>query len=588
MGPTNKELSIIMKLRDEVTNRINSVQGHLIKFGNNVRKNFLAISASAAGFFVSIKKLIEAAAEEEDAVKRLNNALEIQGKFTEQVSNKYQQLARDIQKTTRFADDEVMGLIQQLISLGNVGPREMDRAVKATIDFSSATGKDLNSAALIVSKAMNGMTGSLTKFGIEIDQNIPKTQKAEKALESLEKHFGGFAQKDIQSFSGQMVQLKNQWGDFVEEVGKFIIQSPKTNKAITSITELLGGWADKLNLVNKRMREGTEENLIARIEKTTEFIEKQQKLLSTNLFGDQQKQMETINRALEVRKGLFIQLSDIRKKQNTEHEEEADKEKELNDVLAIRENIINKINASRANLREMAIKSSEEEFLVEEARIKGLSDLVNEYMKIQMIAFSSIQQLSANFIGSFHGGMSSAISDMILGTKTAKEAFSALGQTMLKTIVDFVAQKVVAMAIEKAMGGAMAAFTATMASTLATAWAPAAALASLATLGGNSAPASAGIASTVALSHALALTGAKPMARGGDEIVRKPTLFMAGEAGPERATFQPLGGPFKGGGVGGDINISIGPVYMQPGSDVRQLALEMSDETRRNLRYYGK
>lgn len=35
-----------------------------------------------------------------------------------------------------------------------------------------------------------------------------------------------------------------------------------------------------------------------------------------------------------------------------------------------------------------------------------------------------------------------------------------------------------------------------------------------------------------------------PMANGGDFMVRKPTLFLAGEAGPERATFTPLG---KGG-----------------------------------------
>lgn len=33
-----------------------------------------------------------------------------------------------------------------------------------------------------------------------------------------------------------------------------------------------------------------------------------------------------------------------------------------------------------------------------------------------------------------------------------------------------------------------------------------------------------------------------PMATGGDFLVNEPTLFLAGEAGPERATFSPLGG----------------------------------------------
>ena len=39
---------------------------------------------------------------------------------------------------------------------------------------------------------------------------------------------------------------------------------------------------------------------------------------------------------------------------------------------------------------------------------------------------------------------------------------------------------------------------------------------------------------------------AVPMAAGGDFLVTQPTLFLAGEAGPERATFTPQGG------IGGD------------------------------------
>lgn len=52
---------------------------------------------------------------------------------------------------------------------------------------------------------------------------------------------------------------------------------------------------------------------------------------------------------------------------------------------------------------------------------------------------------------------------------------------------------------------------------------------------------------------------------GGDMLVDKPTLFMAGEAGPERATFTPLAGassagPATSGGGGGSQVFNIGPV----------------------------
>lgn len=53
--------------------------------------------------------------------------------------------------------------------------------------------------------------------------------------------------------------------------------------------------------------------------------------------------------------------------------------------------------------------------------------------------------------------------------------------------------------------------------------------------------------------------GIVPMADGGDVIVRHPTLFLAGEAGPERATFTPVGG--GGAGRGGEIHLHFhGPV----------------------------
>jgi hypothetical protein len=44
---------------------------------------------------------------------------------------------------------------------------------------------------------------------------------------------------------------------------------------------------------------------------------------------------------------------------------------------------------------------------------------------------------------------------------------------------------------------------------------------------------------------------AQVRAAGGDDIVTRPTLFLAGESGPERATFTPLTGSNAAGGAGG-------------------------------------
>jgi hypothetical protein len=49
-------------------------------------------------------------------------------------------------------------------------------------------------------------------------------------------------------------------------------------------------------------------------------------------------------------------------------------------------------------------------------------------------------------------------------------------------------------------------------------------------------------------------TAAVPMAKGGDFWVTKPTLFLAGEAGPERATFS---GANNRGAKGGTTVLNI-------------------------------
>lgn len=57
-------------------------------------------------------------------------------------------------------------------------------------------------------------------------------------------------------------------------------------------------------------------------------------------------------------------------------------------------------------------------------------------------------------------------------------------------------------------------------------------------------------------------TPATPMAAGGDFVVRRPTLFLAGEAGPERAWFSGANNVNGGGpGGGGNTYITVNPHY---------------------------
>lgn len=187
---------------------------------------------------------------------------------------------------------------------------------------------------------------------------------------------------------------------------------------------------------------------------------------------------------------------------------------------------------------------SNQDLLRFEASMASKMELFSTYRDLYIQGHADMFSFASSMAQQFHAQMSDALSSIIMGEKSAKEAMKEFGQAMIKAIVDYMVQQAVAWAVSQALQLVIGASTATMASTLAMAWAPAAAMASLATLGGNAAPAIAGMTTTTAAAYALAIP--KGMAYGGEGIVTKPTLFLAGEAGPERYSFDPLG-PGRGG-----------------------------------------
>ncbi|MGQ5798633.1 tape measure protein [Serratia sp. IR-2025] len=134
-------------------------------------------------------------------------------------------------------------------------------------------------------------------------------------------------------------------------------------------------------------------------------------------------------------------------------------------------------------------------------------------------------------VDAFSGNASNAITGLITGTMSAQEAMRSLGNTILNSVINSIVQVGVEALknyiLGQTLGAASVASSVGMAATTASAWAPAAAMASLATLGANSAPASAGIISTVGVAKGMALAGARY--NGGP--VSAGAMYQVGERG---------------------------------------------------------
>ncbi|MCO8196382.1 tape measure protein [Enterobacter hormaechei] len=140
-------------------------------------------------------------------------------------------------------------------------------------------------------------------------------------------------------------------------------------------------------------------------------------------------------------------------------------------------------------------------------------------------------EMLTSAVDAFSGNSSNALTGLITGTMSAQDAMRSLGNTMLNSVLNALVQVGVEalknFIIGQTLGAASTAASVGMATTTAAAWAPAAALASLASFGANSAPAMAGIASTVGLAQGLALAGARY--NGGP--VSAGSMYQVGERG---------------------------------------------------------
>ena len=169
------------------------------------------------------KPFIDAFTEEQDAVNKLNTALQATGQATPEVVAAYSAMASEFQRTTTFADEAITSAQAVLTTIGTVGPENMKLALEATTNLAAAMKMDLNQAALLVAKAFESGGEHLGKLKTLLGEAYHEGMSATEMLQALNDKFGPAAQNELQTYNGQMANLQNQMSDFNEKVGKVLV-----------------------------------------------------------------------------------------------------------------------------------------------------------------------------------------------------------------------------------------------------------------------------------------------------------------------------------------------------------------------------
>ncbi len=180
------------------------------------------VSAAVVGVAGALYKATQAAAEDQKSQALLARQLQETVGASDGLIASTERLISQQQLLTGVSDTELREALATLVRGTGDAQKSMTLLATAT-DISAATGKDLASVSIALSKAANGQFTALTRLGIPIDENTKKSKDFNAVLRTLNEQFGGAAKTAAGTFEGQLRILQGQFGEIVETVGAALL-----------------------------------------------------------------------------------------------------------------------------------------------------------------------------------------------------------------------------------------------------------------------------------------------------------------------------------------------------------------------------
>ena len=163
--------------------------------------------------------------------------------------------ASELQGKTIFGDETILAKsTARLLAFTNITGENFKRTQALALDLATALEMDLGSASLQLGKALSDpltKLSSLSRAGITFSEEqtavirqLAKTRELAKAPakihHALDKKFGGQAEAAARTGLGAVQQLKNAWGDFLEQIGAAIMPfATKVAGALSTVVQML-------------------------------------------------------------------------------------------------------------------------------------------------------------------------------------------------------------------------------------------------------------------------------------------------------------------------------------------------------------
>lgn len=219
---TLKLLADITQFNDNLGKGSKSVDSFSSQVADFGKKAALAFAAAGAAVAAYVKAVVENAAADEAAQRKL--ALTIEN-TTNATSAQIAAVETWISKTSiaiGVTDDELRPSLARLVRSTN-DVSEAQKLLNLALDISTATGKPLEAVSNALGKAYDGNATSLGRLGLGLDSSTLKSKDFNTIFEKLNETFGNFAETEAVSTEKQLARVKIAIDEANESIGAALL-----------------------------------------------------------------------------------------------------------------------------------------------------------------------------------------------------------------------------------------------------------------------------------------------------------------------------------------------------------------------------
>lgn len=565
MAIQDKVASIVVKVKDEATNQFTKLGAGLVSLNQGVelaKKAWAAMSAM-------LKATVGEAVESEKVQLKLNQALRQHGNYSEEAAASADAFAQRLSNLTGIEDDQIKAAQAMLTGLAGLSGQGLDRATEAAANLAARFNIDLGTAANMIAKTIDGDAQALARMGIKAEGAAGSAARMADLLNKIDQVAGGAATQ-LEGAAVKQDRLKNSLNDSAKAIGSILLPAwsallDMTQKVIDLINDkmiptfklagagmdafikILGGYfweSAELAKIKKREIE-LEQMLIKKREEATKTIEAQ---------TDAQKKLTVEIKETIKKESAYEQASkEAGKAYSQQQETKRDEVKKTTAAVDAgnasgkkgAEELTKTLDAELAKykeLRDYFVDDLAKDIVDGNASINDSLNLVIKKIEVEMIS-----GVLKNLIDAWFG-----VAQAAMAANSAQEAGAAVSATTGATTGGG------AVAGAGGIGGAAALAAPAFIAYAASQAAPSLLYdlgfgkrkPKLSLTNGNSFWAAMRddpeqVLKDIAMAKA---------ANGFEGVVTRPTMFLTGEAGPERVSVTPKG---KGKGSNSPVVINV-------------------------------